>query len=194
MAVIDSYTHYLLEYMEGINKTSKATVGELVRSRHHSSTAFSVSSLPALFQFEKLVTADIHPLSHPGIRTDLFPESLDSVLLTDFFGGVAHVDVEDEASQTSTVRGVIGEDVDGASAKRNIATAREGFALGKIKEECKREKEAYQERKWRSWDTNRTGDGLVGALSEALRGWKLWALYSLPASLAGIGGWMLLAS
>ena len=31
VAVIDSYTHYILEFMEGINKTSQATMEDLVR-------------------------------------------------------------------------------------------------------------------------------------------------------------------
>ncbi len=31
VAVIDTYTHYILEYMEGINKTSQATMQDLVR-------------------------------------------------------------------------------------------------------------------------------------------------------------------
>jgi GPI-anchor transamidase subunit K len=32
VSVIDSYTHYVLEYMEGVNKTSRLTMGDLVRS------------------------------------------------------------------------------------------------------------------------------------------------------------------
>ena len=32
VAVIDSYTHYVLEFMEGINKTSQTTMEDLVRS------------------------------------------------------------------------------------------------------------------------------------------------------------------
>ena len=31
MHVIDKYTHHLLEFMEGVNKTSTATFAELVR-------------------------------------------------------------------------------------------------------------------------------------------------------------------
>ena len=30
VAVIDSYTHYILEFMEGINKTSQTTMEDLV--------------------------------------------------------------------------------------------------------------------------------------------------------------------
>ena len=32
VAVIDSYTHYVLEFMEGINKTSQTTMEDLVRN------------------------------------------------------------------------------------------------------------------------------------------------------------------
>lgn len=31
VAVIDTYTHYILEFMEGINKTSQTTMEDLVR-------------------------------------------------------------------------------------------------------------------------------------------------------------------
>ncbi|KAJ6561268.1 peptidase C13 family-domain-containing protein, partial [Mycena sp. CBHHK59/15] len=70
VAVIDSYTHYVLEYMERINKTSHETLGDLFAS----------------YDPEK-----IH--SHPGVRTDLFPRGADRALITDFFGGVARVEV-----------------------------------------------------------------------------------------------------
>ena len=39
-------------------------------------------------------TYDFHAIkSHAGVRDDLFRRSLDETLITDFFGGVAHVDV-----------------------------------------------------------------------------------------------------
>ncbi|KAI0773063.1 peptidase C13 family-domain-containing protein, partial [Trametes elegans] len=63
VAVIDSYTHYVLEYMESINKTSQATMQDL---------------------FDTYDPAKIH--SHPGVRPDLFPRSLRDTLVTDFFG------------------------------------------------------------------------------------------------------------
>lgn len=31
VAVIDAYTHYILDYMEGINKTSQMSMQDLVR-------------------------------------------------------------------------------------------------------------------------------------------------------------------
>ncbi|KAI0643464.1 peptidase C13 family-domain-containing protein [Trametes meyenii] len=70
VAVIDSYTHYVLQYMEGINKTSQATMQDL---------------------FDTYDPAKIN--SHPGVRSDLFPRSLRDTLVTDFFGGVSQAEV-----------------------------------------------------------------------------------------------------
>ncbi|KAF5310600.1 hypothetical protein D9619_008248 [Psilocybe cf. subviscida] len=70
VAVIDAFTHYVLEFMEGINKTSTLTMQDLFNS--------------------------IDPVkikSHPGVRSDLFKRPLDKTRITDFFGGVAHVEV-----------------------------------------------------------------------------------------------------
>ncbi|KAI8977725.1 peptidase C13 family-domain-containing protein [Trametes punicea] len=70
VAVIDSYTHYVLQFMEGINKTSQATMQDLFDT----------------YDPEKIN-------SHPGVRADLFPRSLRDALVTDFFGGVAQAEV-----------------------------------------------------------------------------------------------------
>ncbi|OSC99600.1 hypothetical protein PYCCODRAFT_1372810 [Trametes coccinea BRFM310] len=70
VAVIDSYTHYVLQFMEGINKTSQATMQDLFDT----------------YDPEKIN-------SHPGVRSDLFPRSLRDALVTDFFGGVAQAEV-----------------------------------------------------------------------------------------------------
>ncbi|KAF9269030.1 hypothetical protein L218DRAFT_916553, partial [Marasmius fiardii PR-910] len=74
VSVIDSYTHYVLQYMEGVNKTSKLTMGDLF-------TSYSVPKIG----------------SHPGVRSDLFQRPLGEALITDFFGGVANVDVGESA-------------------------------------------------------------------------------------------------
>jgi glycosylphosphatidylinositol transamidase (GPIT) subunit GPI8 len=66
VAVIDSFTHLVLSYFEGINKTSQATMQEL---------------------FDAYDPVPIK--SNPGIRSDLFQRSPSKTLLTDFFGGVA---------------------------------------------------------------------------------------------------------
>ncbi|KAJ7664731.1 peptidase C13 family-domain-containing protein [Mycena rosella] len=70
VSVIDRYTHYVLEFMEGINKTSHETVRDL---------------------FDIYDPAKIH--SEPGVRSDLFTRPLDTVRITDFLGGVAQVEV-----------------------------------------------------------------------------------------------------
>lgn len=73
VAVIDAYTHYVLEYMEGINKTSHMTMADLFN------------------------TYDVNKIgSHPGVRSDLFRRPLSRALITDFFGGVSQVELSPE--------------------------------------------------------------------------------------------------
>ncbi|CAK5271790.1 unnamed protein product [Mycena citricolor] len=74
VSVIDRFTHYVLEFMEGINKTSQDTVADLFAS----------------YDPEKIQ-------SDPGVRSDLFRRPLDQVRLTDFLGGVAQVEVGEQA-------------------------------------------------------------------------------------------------
>ncbi|KAG6844739.1 hypothetical protein H0H87_004071 [Tephrocybe sp. NHM501043] len=75
VAVIDAYTHYVLEFMEGINKTSHKTMADLFGS-------YDVGKIN----------------SHPGVRSDLFKRPLDQALITDFFGGVSQVEVSPPVS------------------------------------------------------------------------------------------------
>ncbi|EJF61931.1 hypothetical protein DICSQDRAFT_146723 [Dichomitus squalens LYAD-421 SS1] len=70
VAVIDSYTHYVLEFMEGINKTSQTTMEDLFNTYD-----------------------PVKIRSHPGVRSDLFERDFRDTLVTDFFGGVAQVEV-----------------------------------------------------------------------------------------------------
>ncbi|ETW78248.1 cysteine protease C13 [Heterobasidion irregulare TC 32-1] len=70
VAVIDSFTHFVLDFMEGINKTSHASMTDL---------------------FSKYDPVTIR--SHAGVRADLFNRPLERTLITDFFGGVAHAEV-----------------------------------------------------------------------------------------------------
>jgi len=72
VSVIDSYTHFVLEYLEGINKTSATSMKDL---------------------FDKYDPEIIR--SDPGVRSDLFHRPLERTLITDFFGGVAHAEVMD---------------------------------------------------------------------------------------------------
>lgn len=79
VAVIDRFTYYNLEFLEGIDKTSKTTMADL---------------------FDTYNFNDIH--SNPGIRSDLFKRNLSEVLITDFFGNIQNVEldnVEDDILQ-----------------------------------------------------------------------------------------------
>jgi len=101
--VIDSYTHYVLEYMERINKTSRDTVNDLVRDLPSFSSAAHNCFCSFFFAFylhsftlrrPQFAYYDRDKIrSDPGVRADLFTRVLDSVRLTDFFGGVAQVEV-----------------------------------------------------------------------------------------------------
>ncbi|EIM88747.1 uncharacterized protein STEHIDRAFT_75515 [Stereum hirsutum FP-91666 SS1] len=70
VAVIDSFTHFVLSFMENINKTSSASMQDL---------------------FDTYDPIKIR--SNPGVRSDLFHRPLSKTLITDFFGGVAHAEV-----------------------------------------------------------------------------------------------------
>ncbi|KIK91139.1 hypothetical protein PAXRUDRAFT_150182 [Paxillus rubicundulus Ve08.2h10] len=70
VSVIDSYTHFVLEFMEGINKTSQVSMQDLFSS------------------YDPIAIR-----SHAGVRSDLFQRPLDKALITDFFGGVAQAEV-----------------------------------------------------------------------------------------------------
>merc|ERR1712093_394099 len=73
VGVIDRYTHVILNYLETINKTSDNTLQDL---------------------FDQYSYEAFH--SNAGIRKDLFKRSPAEVRLTDFFGGVAEVQLEAE--------------------------------------------------------------------------------------------------
>lgn len=70
VALSDRYTLEILNYMERINKTSTATMQDL---------------------FDHYDPVAIH--STPGVRTDLFHRPLESVRITDFFGGATQVEL-----------------------------------------------------------------------------------------------------
>ncbi|KAG9313391.1 peptidase C13 family-domain-containing protein, partial [Chiua virens] len=87
VSVIDSYTHFVLEFMEGINKTSQVSVQDLFSSYD-----------PTLIR------------SHPGVRSDLFRRPLDKTRITDFFGGVAQAETFPPAQERTQQR-VLGDDI-----------------------------------------------------------------------------------
>lgn len=70
VAMIDRFTNFVLQWMEGKDKTSNATIKEL---------------------FDSYDPREIE--SDPGVRNDLFARDLTSVKVTDFFGAVAGVDL-----------------------------------------------------------------------------------------------------
>ncbi|CUM53267.1 uncharacterized protein AC631_00568 [Debaryomyces fabryi] len=72
VAVIDRFTYYTLDFLEKIDKNSTATMDKL---------------------FDEYTFENIH--SSPGIRTDLFKRDVKDVLLTDFFGNVQNVVVDE---------------------------------------------------------------------------------------------------
>ena len=76
IAMIDRFTNFVLEWMEGKDKTSNATMQDL---------------------FEAYDRGVIE--SDPGVRRDLFRRELSEVKLTDFFGGVSQVDLTPTATK-----------------------------------------------------------------------------------------------
>ncbi|KAG7662334.1 GPI8 [[Candida] subhashii] len=75
VAVIDRFTYYTLDFLENISKDSKETMDKL---------------------FEVYTYENVH--SHPGIRTELFKRNISEVLLTDFFGNIQKVIVDNVES------------------------------------------------------------------------------------------------
>ncbi|KAF7351445.1 GPI-anchor transamidase [Mycena sanguinolenta] len=82
VSVIDRFTHYVLEYMERINKTSHESMADL---------------------FAYYDPAKIH--SNPGVRSDLFHRPLSEVRITDFLGGVAHAEVDTNTNARTEMDG-----------------------------------------------------------------------------------------
>ncbi|WVF65668.1 hypothetical protein IAT40_000399 [Kwoniella sp. CBS 6097] len=70
VAVIDGFTHYILQYLETLDKSSLATLRDFFNTYD-----------PVRIQ------------SHPGISTSLSSVEPENILVTDFFGAVASVEV-----------------------------------------------------------------------------------------------------
>jgi hypothetical protein len=148
---------------------------------------FPTSSSPFLFhhplssttrQFDTYDPSLIH--STPGVRTDLFPRPLDQVLLTDFFGGVASVDV----SSPPSCAPVLPPSSYAEESAVPPLVVREGLGLGQARkkkeqvegEERMREMKERGER-WQSWKA--AGKGKVDGEEDKARWW------------IGLGNWML---
>ncbi|CDU23584.1 probable GPI8-GPI-anchor transamidase [Sporisorium scitamineum] len=76
VAMIDRFTNFVLEWMEGMQKGSNATLKDL---------------------FEAYDSDVIE--SDPGVRKDLFRRELSETKVTDFFGGVSQVDLTPKARE-----------------------------------------------------------------------------------------------
>ncbi|KAK4051233.1 glycosylphosphatidylinositol anchor biosynthesis [Microbotryomycetes sp. JL201] len=88
VAVTDRYTHHVLSFLEGVNKTSQVTLQNLFDT----------------FTYQVIG-------STAGVRTDLFNRPLTDVLLTDFFGGVSQVELSDgEVESTDMPVDVLDDD------------------------------------------------------------------------------------
>ena len=87
--------------MEGVNKTSKATMADLVSflSRHPAQVSHFPTT-PCLTFGEQFATYNFDAFnSNAGVRSDLFKRPLKDALVTDFFGGVTHVEVGDPSEE-----------------------------------------------------------------------------------------------
>lgn len=101
VAVIDAFTHYVLQFMEKINKTSQASMQELVRFL--ASASFPRINQVIFLSSSQFDSIDVTKISsHHGVRSDLFKRPLDKTRITDFFGGVAQVEVVDPADSIPT--------------------------------------------------------------------------------------------
>lgn len=98
VAVIDSFTHNILQYLETIGKTSRNSLQEFA-SRLSLSFCNILSEcwqLIVKIQFSTYDPAKI--LSHPGISTSLSNVPPEQILITDFFGAVARVEVSPQSA------------------------------------------------------------------------------------------------
>lgn len=96
VSIIDRYTYYLLEFFEKVTASTSKTIYDLVTFllSHLICTclylldqhADSYKSKHSYFSPKKLD-------AHPGIRSDLIPDSIDKIALTDFFGSVGKTEI-----------------------------------------------------------------------------------------------------
>ncbi|GMK59324.1 hypothetical protein CspeluHIS016_0703390 [Cutaneotrichosporon spelunceum] len=94
VAIIDSFTHFVLGYLEEMNKTSQLNLQQLLFDAYD----------PVVIR------------SNAGVSTHLSPKSPREILLTDFFGGVARVEVSSRSSPDSeaSARGWTPDKADGS--------------------------------------------------------------------------------
>ncbi|QRV90756.1 GPI-anchor transamidase [Ceratobasidium sp. AG-Ba] len=155
VAVIDSYTHYVLQYLEQINKTSKATMADLFANYN-----------PVLIK------------SHAGVRSDLFNRPLNETKVTDFFGGVAQVEVLEDtvpswsSQESNRLPNPVSTEHDSGSrhSQRSASKPAERSATSSSQPGTQRSWDAPIEKKVASFDTSR-----AWAATAILGGLILWS-------------------
>lgn len=166
MAVIDRYTHVILNFLEGINKTSPTTLQDLFNR----------------YSFEDF-------RSNAGVRTELYPRRPDNVKLTEFFGGVAEVDTEKIQSNdlpASTVKTAQGSTRLHSQKRKKVETVK-GMKTGSVtvplpatkpfnlQHNLSKEDALVYERKTQSLHVE---TGIVLFIGHAVC-WVLWQCYKL---------------
>ncbi|KAG7563115.1 hypothetical protein FFLO_01423 [Filobasidium floriforme] len=148
VAVIDSYTHYVLQYLEGIDIGSNKTMKDF---------------------FDHYDPVKIK--SHPGVFTEYFPDRLDEVLVTDFFGGVSRAEGVERVSpghSDGLVAVAEGHDVRSddqveiSTSSRQRPLIRQGYLLGHPKMTLISETDRLGVTKARGWREWVALSGLVG--------------------------------
>lgn len=185
--VIDKYTHALLDFMEGVNKTSIATFADLVRPCLDDADDPRFPTYLGLLPFSQFETFTWDRVgSTHGVRTDLFPHDLSNVLVTDFFGGVASVEV-DQTALPIAIEGDEDTSIDPPPFSRPVH--REGLALGQARgaNEERKLQAARIERhgKWIGWKADLAAESSLakgGLLTRA--GWAAAGIV-----LLGAGSW-----
>lgn len=156
VAVIDRYTHVVLNFLESINKTSSTTLQDLFNR----------------YSFEDF-------RSNAGVRSDLYPRSPNNVKLTEFFGGVAEVDT---TQSTAAAVHQLDNTANAPSAKVRLNQARRKSIRTKPDNESARNSSVAE--RWKPLWSQRFLDVELGAvlLFGHVMFWLLWRHYSTSRS------------
>lgn len=110
VAVIDRFTYYTLDFLEKIEKNSMETLDKL---------------------FDEYTYENVH--SNPGIRTDLYQRDVSSVRLTDFFGNVQDVIVDEVEDGLVSAVGETSNGTSFHSLSGPVALTRVGYSTDAYK-------------------------------------------------------------
>lgn len=161
VAVTDRYTHHVLTFLEGVNKTSDVTLQNLFDT----------------FSYEIM-----H--SNAGVRSDLFGRDAAGVRVTEFFGGVSPVEVVGREG------GAVGAGEEECASRDgyvavNGAEVEEGLQVARPSARRRRGGMADAE----GGPTTQGGQAEAGR-SAGAAGWVVAAVL-VGLQLAGLGGWAL---